>query len=484
MLKIPSYISKNRQGTYYFRLVIPKHIRDHLNYKREFGRSLQTESKRIAIKRARILMVEMDKLFAFLEAKKRGENPSQSWMQLTGIKLSDGTEIAEITIDQETPEQEQQTARQLLGHQPPIPTQTSEYSNTLLSIVIDGFCNEMKMRDATEKSVNEYRANFALLTRIVGDVAFSSLQYPQLTAFKQKLIKLPANINKIAAYRDKTIDEILQMDDVKPMALNTANKYLSRISSLFEWGMKQGYTDKNYADGLSIGSNKKVQDERKEFTADDLKALFESDKYHEGQFTHAHQYWVPLIALYTGARLNEICQLSLNDIRCIEGTYIFDINDKDDKKLKNKSSKRQVPVHSKLIELGFILYSDQLKLQKPSHPTPEMERVDAKLFPELKAGRDGYGTVVSKWFGRYRKQENVNEDGKVFHSFRHTVINHLKQKEVPKEIVAGIAGHTDESETFGRYGKQYTPELLRPYIEMLDFDIEHTHYSIQTNKHH
>ncbi len=454
MLKIPSHISKNRQGTYYFRLVIPKHLRDQLNYKREFGRSLRTESKRTAIKRARVYMVEMDKVFAFLEAKKRnGDNQSLSKIELLGVELSDGTKYDSVIIEHDTPEQERETASSFLAHNKSVATQqTSEYDNTLLSIVIAGYCDELTLNKATEKSVNEYRANLAFFTRVVGDVAFSSLKHPQVTDFKKKLMKLPTNINKIAAYRDKTIDEILQMDGVNSMSITTINKYLSRISSLFQWAVKQGYTDKNYASGLSLCNSKNAQEERHTFTLDELKALFESPKYQEKKFDHAYQYWVPLIALYTGARLNEICQLSLSDIKQINGMTVFDINKKDDKTLKNKGSQRQIPVHSRLIELGFSSYCNQLTLNNPQ--PPEIERVDTKLFPEIKPGRDGYGQVVSKWFGRYRKSVGVNDKGKVFHSFRHTAIDHLKQKEVAKEFVAAIVGHTDESETFNRYGKQ------------------------------
>ena len=95
-----------------------------------------------------------------------------------------------------------------------------------------------------------------------------------------------------------------------------------------------------------------------------------------------------------------------------------------------------------------------------------------RLFPDIKPGRDGYGQVVSKWFARYRKKHGVDDESKkVFHSFRHTVINHLKQKEVAKEIVAAIVGHEDGSVTFGRYGKDFTPDVLKEYVEILQFDI-------------
>lgn len=70
----------------------------------------------------------------------------------------------------------------------------------------------------------------------------------------------------------------------------------------------------------------------------------------------------------------------------------------------------------------------------------------------------------------------INEKTKVFHSFRHTFIDSLKQLEVPKEMVANIDGHKDESMTFGRYGKNYQPKVMQQYVEMLKYDVEHVKY--------
>ena len=94
---------------------------------------------------------------------------------------------------------------------------------------------------------------------------------------------------------------------------------------------------------------------------------------------------------------------------------------------------------------------------------------NSRLFPELKQERDGYSQSVSKWFGRFRKKVGVREDGKAFHSFRHTVGNTLKQRGIPYERVAAILGHKDESMTFGRYGKAFEVTVLQPVIEDLKF---------------
>ena len=61
---------------------------------------------------------------------------------------------------------------------------------------------------------------------------------------------------------------------------------------------------------------------------------------------------------------------------------------------------------------------------------------------------------------------------KTYHSFRHTVADHLKQKGVAKEKISAILGHKDESITTGWYGKPYEPAILVPVIEMLQFSVD------------
>lgn len=106
------------------------------------------------------------------------------------------------------------------------------------------------------------------------------------------------------------------------------------------------------------------------------------------RYLRPHYYWSPLLELYTDARIEELCQLHLNDIRKVDGIWCFDINDNTpDKKLKSPASKRLVPIHTRLIELGFLDYKKRVK--------------GTRLFPELKRRRDGYSQDASKWFGRF-----------------------------------------------------------------------------------
>jgi hypothetical protein len=105
------------------------------------------------------------------------------------------------------------------------------------------------------------------------------------------------------------------------------------------------------------------------------------------------------MGLLTGARLNELCQLHLSDFEVVDGFYCISIKDAEEgQRLKNKSAKRLVPIHDKLIEVGLIRYVDRLRAQ--GHD---------RLFPTLELTEDGYGKMPSRWFGRFKKRCGIME---------------------------------------------------------------------------
>ena len=167
------------------------------------------------------------------------------------------------------------------------------------------------------------------------------------------------------------------------------------------------------------------------------------------------------MALYAGCRLEKLCQLHLEDIRQEGGAWDFDINNKGQKILKNLSSVCLVPIDPKLIALGLLEYANQLRAKG-----------ETRLFPELRRRRDGYDQMISRWFQYFKKFRGIGP-GKTFHSFRHTFITHLKYKQVDPFMIHELDGHAIGSETMGRYGKRYTPEiLLREAIEKIDYGLD------------
>jgi len=340
--------------------------------------------------------------------------------------------------------------------------QTAQPVSEPLGAIVEAYCaNQISEGSWTEKTEAENRAIFALWIRIVGDQPIKGYGFEQHREYKAKLQRLPSNLNKSPRYREKTIDEVLALGDA-PAAPNTINKNLTRVSALFEWAMKYGFTTLNPARGMVIANPKRASEERQVFNDDDLVKLFGSSEYVEGRHKHPYQYWVPLIALYSGARLNEICQLHLDDILEQDGVPVFRITDEGgNKRLKTKAGRRNIPIHQELLRLGLENYANTLR-----------QHGNDRLFPELKQSRDGYGRAVSKWFSAYATRCGVDAPGKVFHSFRHTFINCLKQADIPKEKIAALVGHEDDSVTFGRYGKEFKSGVMSSVIETLLFPVE------------
>jgi len=281
-----------------------------------------------------------------------------------------------------------------------------------------------------------------------------------------KLISEVAEIyRKKPLYRGRPIKDVVAMEIPKEdlLSISKVNAYIGRVSELFKWAIKNGYAVVNPFMGTKVKVKKVAEYEQRDpFETDDLIALFSTPIFQGGMIRHPHYYWLPLLGLYTGARIDELCQLYLDDIYQIDDLWIIDFNVKLDKKLKNAQSARVIPIHKRLLDLGLLAYIAKLKKQG-----------QARLFPELKKSRDGYSQAASKWFNdRYRKKCGVTSSKKVFHSFRHTVLDYLKQHDANPKKSAAIAGQKDESITTGRYGKPYHPSALASTMQLLDFPID------------
>jgi integrase len=347
-------------------------------------------------------------------------------------------------------------------------TSTSHVTGKRISEVVETYCQErVAGGNWTAKTETEYRAAYKLLINVIHDRPIKLVDYSAAQVFKATLMKLPANMNKKPLYRDKPINDVLEMQIPKDdlLSISKVNAYLMRVSALFNWAERTGYVHGNPFSGQKVKEKLAGHEKRETFSNTDLMALFSSPEYLNGKHKHPYHYWLPLLGLFTGARIDEICQLHLEDIYQVQDCWVFDFNDKGEKKLKNQSSARIIPIHSRLIDLGLIDYDSTLR-----------KKGEVRLFPELVKRRDGYSQDASKWFSRYRTRCGVTDQRKTFHSFRHTVLDHLKKKDIQKEKIAAIAGHKDESITTGLYGKPYEPLHLVPVIQSLDFSIEVPHF--------
>ena len=319
---------------------------------------------------------------------------------------------------------------------------------------------------------NSFRKSYyPILKAVTGEIQTGNITKQHISNFKKIVFNLPANKTKLSKYKNKPLTYFIttSSDENDQLSPATRKKYITAIAGFLDWLKINDYSSIDLDAPLKKTKIPKIEasKQRDLFKEEDLNKLFNSKEYIQGTHKKASQFWVPLIGLYTGARLNEICQLEIKDIYQYKdtGIWVFDINKNKEtdpnKSLKNDGSIRVIPVHKKLIELGFI---DFFKTQKNNK----------RLFSDLSYvdSNNKYGDQLQRWFNRtYKNRCGVTTPKTSFHSFRHTVITSLENDKRCIGIVTDYAfGHKPEkSQIKLRYGKRPDDIAHFPIFDFLDF---------------
>jgi integrase len=339
----------------------------------------------------------------------------------------------------------------------------SKHQSTRISEGIDKFVGEKS--NITNKSGWEIRHTLDLLIQEFGDISLGKLNREMCVKFKDDLQKLPKNRTKLPQYRDLDFHELVKLNVVEKdrISRTTVNNNLGYVSSFMKWCVINGYVDINFFEGMRLKKLIRVRDERDRFEEKELKQIFQKQNYIE--FTEVEKqkyeyYWCPLISLFSGMRLNEICSLYLDNIIQVKGNHrkkrwcfnILEEPDRPDKHLKTLSSRRIVPIHDILIDLNFLEFVELLKQRHKNRQ---------RLFQELKLSEGSYIRNVSRFFNRrYLTKLGLKTERKTFHSLRHTVIDHLKQQGIDVSFINELVGHSSGNIDLDRYGKGYNSDIL------------------------
>ena len=237
--------------------------------------------------------------------------------------------------------------------------------------------------------------------------------------------------------------------DQRPDLINAANlnTYLNKLGGVFNWAVKEEMIDRNPAQGLRVPDPTLRRDKRLPFSTAQLRAIFAAPLYTgclddgSGYATPGPKrprnarFWIPLISMFCGLRLNEACQLDVADIRLIEKIACFVVTERSDasttdKRLKTASSERVVPIHPELLSLGFMEFV-----------AVRRRTSEVKLFAEVGMGATGYrSTTFSAWFARFATKAAANSRKTCFHSLRHGFRDALREAQVPRDIALALGG--------------------------------------------
>jgi integrase len=270
---------------------------------------------------------------------------------------------------------------------PPLPPKKK---TKLLSEAMDLRVKELEARDKAPKTISDAKSIYALLLRVLGDRDVTEYTYEDFMEARETLLKLPKSTSSSAVLKRLPIAKILEaenLDRLPKYAEKTVHNQLTYINTLFNFCEEKGWIDKSRCPKWEKSKTLKRATGYCPYDQDDLKRLFQSS-FCNSRVQKPQNYWVPLISLYSGLRLDEVCQLYKEDILTVDGVLCFSVNpDKEDKKVKSDTSIRLVPVHTKLVELGLLAYVEKLQTER--------------LFPQLKRGGNGYSHEFGKKFCRF-----------------------------------------------------------------------------------
>lgn len=280
----------------------------------------------------------------------------------------------------------------------------------------------------------------------------------------------------LALYEARTADTPVQAitpaqgDDFRVwlLALGTSSKTahdrLTWVKSLLVYAHRDlELIPRQPWEGIDI--EQRTEKPRKPWTSEQQSAFFSLPLFTRYELPRkpkaggAAAYWVPLIGLYTGARVGELCQLRVEDVENTRHGPFFRIAEEAERAtLKTTAGVRCVPVHSELVRLGFLDYVASMKKARA-----------ASLWPSYQPRKGKPGAYFSDWMNAFHKAATGNPKAPLFHELRHTVRTALHSAAVERETIGRIIGHQTGRSAEEKTCRHVSDLDVRAAVEALQF---------------
>ena len=351
-----------------------------------------------------------------------------------------------------------------------------------LGVVVKGFLSRFpKLKSAP--MFKKHSAVLPLMLDVIGDKPVDELRQSDLNKFFDLIQRLPPRWSDRCRQRRISVVALADEDHELTMAPKTFEDTYKACVRAFLRDARIHWQDEGFpttltTDGIAyVGDREDGEHKQRAFRDDELHRLFRGPEM--GTFAQTpglkHQHWLPLLGLYTGARVNELCQLNpLTDLLQEPQTAIWylKIDEESDgidapveKSVKNKPSFRKVPIHSRLIAHGFLDYvSAQQKARSKL------------LFPAWKPTNGRASPMAEKWFRGLLKDLGLRDETSGarlvgMHAFRHTMM-HKAFNATPQIDVTSITGHTSKEGPVVRgYQGELTLTNKRELLEAVPFGL-------------
>ena len=339
----------------------------------------------------------------------------------------------------------------------------------IFSEVADHFIKE-KQRDPafalTEQTKGQYEAAYRLFDEWATRPRLDEIDRTKASAFLDAISSLSPKWGRGPGIKAMSFDEIVKRfgGHTPGLSAKTVNRYAMALSMVWQHAEdRRGYIGPNPWTRQSRSTAKRrgsSETKKRAFTAAEIAKLLERGPTIEAAIDVPGTLpWLTLISAYSGMRLNEICELDVEDVKESGSILFFDLTEG-----KTDAGVRCVPVHSKILAAGFRNYLANVKA--------------GALWPGLKPGGpdEKKSWYVSKRFTDYRRDLKLIAIDKVtgrdrldFHSLRRSAITALKHAEIPEHDVAEVVGHEHPRVTFGVYPDRQRLDRLKAVVEAIRY---------------
>lgn len=349
-----------------------------------------------------------------------------------------------------------------------------------LSQAIKEYLENLADRERSKSTMKAYHATLEILLAVAGDVPVASIDHKVIGKFYKNLRWWPHRARSFRHLKHLSPREILDFGiaRAKPQTLAdaTEDRHTAGLNAFFETLLTIGQVPRNpmaLAKRDRSGQQAPKVKVRHPFTQIELGQIFNPAVFVPWSKKYPHTWWIPQIALFTGARVDEIAQLRAADIgmdngamcfffRPVEGAEI-ETDGMRERTFKNGYSMRIVPIAKALLDAGLLTFVEEVKAAGL-----------VRLFPQLKAGVDritgelngaGYSIGHIQQFGDYLRENTNIKKGTSTHAFRHLITTALTAQDVPDAVIASITGHAPSKSKFVHldgYKAKQPEEVLRP----------------------
>lgn len=349
----------------------------------------------------------------------------------------------------------------LFGQDPPMKSNSPHNLGDLL----DRFKSARSLRWSASTTKN-YVIIFRVIEEVCGrDTALETIDHDFCIRVRDQLRLVPANYRKMPALADKPLAEVLRVSDEMDLARispATVNSHLNKLGAIIRYGRDQAWISGNPMADIDVPDPVAPEDKRDAFTLAQLQTLFSASAWRDPDLEIAprsSRYWAPLISLFSGARLTEICGQRVDEMMMEDEIAFFDFRHRPgDRAMKNGKSRR-VPVHPELIRLGFWRFVEEAK-------TSGREM----LFPDVKRHQLGkWGDGTSKWFSRQIRKLDLIGTNLSFHSLRHSFEDALKRVDLHDTPVGNAITGRWSAGVSKNYGTKYSLDKLAGALKQVNY---------------